>query len=154
MNHSLAFRAESGDPSLADVATVVTDRDNSPVLDEADKAMLAYAEKLTFDHQAMTEGDIEGLREAGFGDENILEVIASVAYRNMSNRLNIAVGAEEVMPDGPPEIMEAIQAVRAARAQAAGFPLFYLQGGDRDLFGLLPSPEMPHGPLRPPEDEP
>ncbi|MEE9239592.1 MAG: hypothetical protein V3U53_00200, partial [bacterium] len=66
----------------------------------------------------------------------------------------IAVGAEEVMPDGPPEIMEAIQAVRAARAQAAGFPLFYLQGGDRDLFGLLPSPEMPHGPLRPPEDEP
>ncbi len=116
MNHSQAFRAESGDPSLADVATVVTDRDNSPVLDEADKAMLAYAEKLTFDHQAMTEGDIEGLREAGFGDENILEVIASVAYRNMSNRLNIAVGAEEVMPDGPPEIMQAIQAVRAARA--------------------------------------
>ncbi len=116
MNHSQAFRAESGDPSLADVATIVTDRDNSPVLDEADKAMLAYAEKLTFDHQGMTEDDIDALREVGFSDENILEIIASVAYRNMSNRLNIAVGAEEVMPGGPPEIMEAIQAVRAARA--------------------------------------
>ena len=56
------------------------------------------------------------LREVGFSDENVLEIIASVAYRNMSNRLNIAVGAEEVMPDGPPEIMEAIQAVCAASA--------------------------------------
>ena len=116
MNHSQAFRAESGDISLADVATVVIDRDNSPVLDDADKAMLAFAEKLTFDHQAMTEKDIEGLRQAGFSDENILEIIASVAYRNMSNRLNIAVGAEEILPEGPPEIMEAIQAVQAARA--------------------------------------
>lgn len=116
MNHSQAFRAESGNPSLADVATVVTDRDGSPLLDEADRAMLAYAEKLTFDHQAMTEGDIEALREAGFTDENILEIIASVAYRNMSNRLNIALGAEENPPEGPPEIREAIQAVRAARA--------------------------------------
>ena len=116
MNHSQAFRAESRYPSLADVATVVTDRDNSSVLDEADKAMLNYAEKLTFDHLAMTEGEFEGLHESGFGDDNILEIIVSVAYRNMSNQLNIAVDAEEVMPDGPPEIMEAIQAVRSARA--------------------------------------
>lgn len=115
MNHSQAFRAESRDITLADVATVVTDRDYSKALNEADKIMLAFAEKLTFDQQAMSEGDIESLREVGFGDEAILEIIASVAYRNMSNRLNIALGAEKILPEGPPEIMEAIHAVRTGR---------------------------------------
>ena len=50
MNHSQAFRAESKDEiTLSDVATVIMERDNSPVLDDSDKALLAFTEKVTFD---------------------------------------------------------------------------------------------------------
>ncbi len=109
MNHGQAFRAESGDEvTLADVATVVMDRDNSPVLDDADKAMLAFAEKLTFDHYAMSE--------AGFSDENVLDIIGSASYRNMSNRLNPALGLDAVEPEGPDELMEVVRFSRTAQA--------------------------------------
>lgn len=117
MNHGQAFRAESGDDvTLADVATVVTDRDNSPVLDDADKAMLAFAEKLTFDHYAMSEADLDELREAGFSDENVLDIIGSVSYRNMSNRLNLAMGLDAIEPEGPDELVEVVRFARTARA--------------------------------------
>jgi hypothetical protein len=35
------------------------------------------------------------IRQVGFSDENILDIIASVAYRNFSNRLNIAIGLDD-----------------------------------------------------------
>jgi uncharacterized peroxidase-related enzyme len=102
MNHSQAFRAESEDEiSISDVATVIMDRDNSPALDEADKAMLAFTEKMTFDCCTLTEDDLNALREVGFTDENVLDIIGSVAYRNMSNRLNIALGLDADDPEGP-----------------------------------------------------
>ena len=89
MNHGQAFRAESGDEvTLADVATVVMDRDNSPVLDDA----------------------------AGFSDENVLDIIGSVSYRNMSNRLNLALGLDAVEPEGPDELMEVVRFSRTAQA--------------------------------------
>ncbi len=117
MNHGQAFRAESGDDvTLADVATVVMDRNNSPVLDDADKAMLEFAEKLTFDHYAMSEEDLDSLRGAGFSDENILDIIGSVSYRNMSNRLNLALGLDAVESEGPEELMEVVRYARTARA--------------------------------------
>lgn len=117
MNHGQAFRAESGDDvTLADVAGAVSDAENSPALDDADRAMLAFAEKLTFDHHSMSEADLDALREAGFSEENALDIIASVSYRNMSNRLNLALGMDAVEPEGPDELMEAVRFARAARA--------------------------------------
>ncbi len=117
MNHGQAFRAESGeDITLADVATVVTDRENSPVLNDADKAMLAFAEKLTLDHHAMSAEDVDALRAAGFSEENLVDIIGSVAYRNMSNRLNLALGLDAVAPEGPDELMEVVRFSRTARA--------------------------------------
>ena len=47
------------------------DRDNSSVLDDSDKAMLVFAEKLTFDHHSMSEDELNKLRNTGFSDENI-----------------------------------------------------------------------------------
>ena len=44
--------------------------------------MLAFAEKLTFDHTRVTKQDMEGLREVGFTEENILEIVASVGFSN------------------------------------------------------------------------
>lgn len=116
MNHGQAFRAESGDDvTLADVAGVVMDPENSPALDDADRAMLAFAGKLTFEHDSMSEADLDALREAGFSEENALDIIASVSYRNMSNRLNLALGLDAAVPEGPDELMEAARFARAAR---------------------------------------
>ncbi len=116
MNHGQAFRAESGeDVTLADVAGVVMEPDNSPILDDADKAMLAFAEKLTFDHYAMEEADLDALRTAGFSEENVLDIIGSVGYRNMSNRLNLALGLDAVDPEGPEELMEVVRFSRSAQ---------------------------------------
>ena len=88
MNHGQAFRAESGDDvTLADVAGAVTDAENSPALDDADRAMLAFAEKLTFDHHSMSEADLDALREAGFSEENALDIIASMPRARFSRLL-------------------------------------------------------------------
>ncbi len=100
---------------MAEVATVVMDRDNSPVLDDADKAMLAFAEKLTLDHYAMREADLDALREVGFSEENLMDIIGSVAYRNMSNRLNIALGLDATEPEGPDALREVVRFSRTAR---------------------------------------
>ena len=75
-------------------------------LEEQDKVMLAFAEKLTFNHTAMDKTDIGSLRSVGFSDENILDIIASVAYRNFSNRLNIAIGLDEDVTEGDQDLLD------------------------------------------------
>ena len=64
-------------------------------LDDQDKAMLAFAEKVNETPNQLCKEDIARLRDVGFSDENILDIIASVAYRNFSNRLNIALGLDD-----------------------------------------------------------
>ncbi|MCY4427958.1 MAG: peroxidase-related enzyme [Halieaceae bacterium] len=65
-------------------------------LDEQELAMLAFAEKLTFTPAMVEEADIELLRDAGFTDENIFDIVLLSAYRNFMNRVNDGLG---VMPD-------------------------------------------------------
>jgi len=55
-------------------------------------AMLEYAEKLNFHPSATTEADIQKLRDVGFTDENILDIVALTAYRNFMNRLHDGLG--------------------------------------------------------------
>ena len=78
-------------------------------LDSQDTAMLAFAEMLTFHHTDVAQDDIQKLREEGFTDENILDIIGSVAYRNFSNRLNIAIGLDDGITDGDTELLEIAQ---------------------------------------------
>jgi hypothetical protein len=40
----------------------------------------------------MTEADIEGLRQAGFSEEQIVDIVLVAAYRNFINRVHIALG--------------------------------------------------------------
>lgn len=56
--------------------------------------MLNYAVKLTRDPGAMTESDVEGLREAGFDDRGILDICQVTAYYNYVNRLADGTGVE------------------------------------------------------------
>lgn len=54
--------------------------------------MLEFVERLNFTPSQTTEDDIQRLREAGFNDENILDIVAVTAYRNFMNRLHDGLG--------------------------------------------------------------
>ena len=103
MNHGALLRKQSNDDQEL-VVEIGRDYASSR-LEEQDKVMLAFAEKLTFNHTEMDRDDIESLKAVGFSDENILDIIASVAYRNFSNRLNIAIGLDEDVTEGDQDLL-------------------------------------------------
>jgi uncharacterized peroxidase-related enzyme len=70
-------------------------------LEPADRALCAYAEKLTREPAAMSAADAEALREAGFDDVAIHDAIQVVAYFNYINRVADAVHVE-LEPEMPP----------------------------------------------------
>ncbi len=61
-------------------------------LDEHHKAALVYAERLTVSPASVTEADVEGLREAGLGDGEILEINQVAAYFSYANRTVLGLG--------------------------------------------------------------
>ena len=75
-----------------DLAVALYEDWHKAELDEQDKVMLSYVEKLTFSPSSMTEGDIEELRNVGFNDENITDIVMLTGYRAMLNRLHDGLG--------------------------------------------------------------
>lgn len=63
-------------------------------LPEDEKAMLRFAEKLTFTPSQVTEEDVQELRDVGFSEVNILDIVTLAAYRNFMNRINDGLGVE------------------------------------------------------------
>lgn len=63
-------------------------------LSDADRAMLAYAAKLTRDPGTMGEKDVEDLRANGFDDEAILDINLIASYFSFVNRLVQGLGVE------------------------------------------------------------
>lgn len=61
-------------------------------LEQGDAAMLEFAEKLTFQPAQVDAADIEVLREAGFDDGGIYDIVLVAAYRNFINRVNDGLG--------------------------------------------------------------
>jgi uncharacterized peroxidase-related enzyme len=61
-------------------------------LDPADRAMLDYATRLTRTPAAVSEADVEGLREAGFNDRAILDIAQITAYFAFVTRLADGLG--------------------------------------------------------------
>ncbi len=112
MNHGQLFRAACEDASIAEVAQVLDDPKRAHILDRADRAMLAYAEKITHTPHRMRESDVERLRRAGFSEENVVDIIAAAAYRNFANTINQAHGHVEQNPKGPKELQAAIRRLK------------------------------------------
>ena len=56
--------------------------------------MLRYARKLTLAPGSMERGDIERLREVGFGDRDILDIAEVTAYYAYVNRIADGLGVE------------------------------------------------------------
>ncbi len=67
-------------------------------LDEKSRTLLAYAEKLTKTPDRIEDGDVDALREAGWGEDAIYEATALISFFNFSSRLEAASGlpADEV----------------------------------------------------------
>jgi uncharacterized peroxidase-related enzyme len=63
-------------------------------LSAADRAMLAYAVKLTQEPWSMELADVALLRQAGFSDADILDINQVTAYYAYVNRLADGLGVE------------------------------------------------------------
>lgn len=63
-------------------------------LTEAEYAMLEYVEKLTLVPSSMCEADIQKLRELGWSDRDILDIVQVCAYFNFRARVVDALGME------------------------------------------------------------
>ena len=90
------------DPSARDALVGAVARDwRTAELPALDRALCAYAEKLTLAPAAMTEADLAPLRAQGLGDAGIHDAIQVVGYFNYINRVADAVHVD-LEPEMPP----------------------------------------------------
>ena len=75
------------------VAALELDWRPAPV-SETDRAMLAYATRLTTEPWSITAQDVEALRQAGFSDAAILDICQITGYFAFVNRLADGLGVE------------------------------------------------------------
>jgi uncharacterized peroxidase-related enzyme len=81
-------------------------------LDEQEKAMLAFTEKLTLTPSEISDEDIEKLRQVGFSEQEILAIGLGAGYRNWVDRIADLLGVEEEKFDFPEEILKAFGVTR------------------------------------------
>jgi len=83
------------DRAAADAFVDAVARDwRSAPLEPADRALCAFAAKLTHDQHAMTPADLNALRAEGLGDTAIHDAVQVVAYFNYITRVADALGVE------------------------------------------------------------
>ena len=90
-HHGAGLRKLTKDEKL--VEQLITDFRQAPI-DEAERAMLEYAAKLTQEPWSVTEADIIALRETGFSDAAILDINQVTGYYAFVNRLADGLGVE------------------------------------------------------------
>jgi uncharacterized peroxidase-related enzyme len=87
--HSAALRKLTKDAALAD--QIAADHDTAAI-PERMKAALDYAVKLTREPAAMTAADVQRLRDAGWSDEDVMDIAEVTGMFNMSNRMASGLG--------------------------------------------------------------
>ena len=75
-----------------ELKAVVTDRDNAG-LDETDIAIMDLAEKVAEDATAVTQADIDRLKELGLSDGDITDVVLAAAARSFFSKVLDSLGA-------------------------------------------------------------
>ncbi len=89
--HSAALRKLTKDAALADQVAV---DHRVAAITERTKAALDYAAKLTREPASMTEADVQRLRDAGWIDEDVMDIAEVTGMFNMSNRMASGLGWE------------------------------------------------------------
>ena len=87
--HSAVLRKLTKDAALAD--QVAADHRSAAIPDRV-KAALDYAVKLTREPTAMTGLDVQRLRDAGWKDEDVMDIAEVTAMFNFSNRMASGLG--------------------------------------------------------------
>jgi uncharacterized peroxidase-related enzyme len=87
--HSAALRKLTKDAALAD--QIAADH-HAAAVPERTKAALDYAVKLTREPASMTEADVRRLRDAGWSDEDVMDIAEVTGMFNMSNRMASGLG--------------------------------------------------------------
>ena len=82
--HGQAVRALSGDPKLGELLVMNWRAAN---LDARQTAMLSFAEKVTKARAETSEADRQSLRDVGFSDRDIWDIVSVTGFFNMSNRM-------------------------------------------------------------------
>ncbi|HZD22279.1 MAG TPA: peroxidase [Acidimicrobiia bacterium] len=70
-------------------------------ISEKRKTMLRYAVKLTLNPSAISESNVDALREVGFTDTDILHIAEVVAYYAYANRIadGLGIPLEDWIPE-------------------------------------------------------
>jgi uncharacterized peroxidase-related enzyme len=84
-----------------DLARRIEEDFESAGLSDKRLAMLRYAGKLTKDPESVTESDVEGMRQAGFSDTDILHIAEVTGYYAYANRIadGLGIPLEDWIPD-------------------------------------------------------
>ena len=89
VSHTAALRKLTKDPDFVDrLATGYKYAE----LDPRDRAMLDFAVKLTEASDRCTDEDVQALRDAGWNDEEIMDIAQVAAMFNFTNRLASGLG--------------------------------------------------------------
>lgn len=91
--HGAILRIRAKNPLIADQVAVNWRKAD---LSDRQRAMLAYAEKVTLDAQSISDADHQALDQAGFTADEIWDIGAIAAFFGMSNRL---VNAGDIRPN-------------------------------------------------------
>ncbi len=91
IHHSEALETVEKDPdALNNLLKEYTSKQES----SRNKALLAYAAKLTLDPKDITRDDIKDMKDAGLTDEEILRANLIASYFNFSNRIALGLGVD------------------------------------------------------------
>ena len=87
--HSAALRKITKDPEISDR---LAGGYREAGLEPRQIAILDYAVKLTRDPAGMAETDVQALRDAGWSDEDVMDITEVTGLFNMSNRMASGLG--------------------------------------------------------------
>ncbi len=89
--HGAAVRELSGDPALGEALVMNW---KAAELSPSHRAMLTFVDKMTRDSAGITEEDRESLRDAGFSDRDIWDIVSVAGFFAMSNRVASATAMQ------------------------------------------------------------
>jgi uncharacterized peroxidase-related enzyme len=96
-SHAAGAAALLGDEAL--VRAVLADYRTAPI-SAAEKALLAFIEKVNEDAHSVGQPDVEALREAGWNDEAIFDAVTVCALFNFYNRWVDGTGVRPMSQEG------------------------------------------------------
>ncbi len=88
-HHRRGLRRLLRDDTLVEA---IEDDFESAAISTKRKAMLRFALKLTANPGGMVEADVDGLRDEGFSDTDVLHIVEATAYYAYANRIADGLG--------------------------------------------------------------